>query len=233
MDRVTLPDGVPSGNMFKELYGIDVNAHVEKKGELRYLSWAWAVASLCEKHPDATWRFKNFSGEQEYGSGQCYQVLPDHTAMVWCELTVNKVTREMWLPVMDNRNKPIENPNAFQVNTAMMRCLTKAIAVFGLGLYIYAGEDLPRSVDDTLQGLIHDMGAAIDINELNETIIVVKAFIADYPKKREELLAAYEAAKTRMMKGKPTAVAGKGVAGLKQQLQTSTNDEKHEPPGAA
>lgn len=64
--------------------------------------------------------------------------------MVWVDVTLNGTTRTGFLPVMDHRNKPIPEPDAFQVNTALMRCLTKTLALFGLGLYIYAGEDLPE-----------------------------------------------------------------------------------------
>lgn len=64
--------------------------------------------------------------------------------MVWVSVTMGGRTRDCFLPVMDHRNKPITNPDAFQINTALMRCLTKCLALFGLGLYIYAGEDLPE-----------------------------------------------------------------------------------------
>jgi len=64
--------------------------------------------------------------------------------MVWVDVTLNGTTRTGFLPVMDHRNKPIPEPDAFQVNTALMRCMTKTLALFGLGLYIYAGEDLPE-----------------------------------------------------------------------------------------
>lgn len=66
------------------------------------------------------------------------------TGMVWVDVTLNGTTRTGFLPVMDHRNKPIPEPDAFQVNTALMRCMTKTLALFGLGLYIYAGEDLPE-----------------------------------------------------------------------------------------
>jgi hypothetical protein len=68
--------------------------------------------------------------------------------MVWVDVTLNGTTRTGFLPVMDHRNKPIPEPDAFQVNTALMRCLTKTLALFGLGLYIYAGEDLPENDPD-------------------------------------------------------------------------------------
>lgn len=120
----------PSSNRFIELAAINVGHHIEKKGSLSYLSWPWAIDQLLRRDPDAAW---------EYGEPIRY----GDTMMVVCTVTAFGKPRTMHLPVMDNRNKPIANPDAFAVNTAMMRCLVKAIALHGLGLYIYAGEDLP------------------------------------------------------------------------------------------
>ena len=122
-------------NHFTELAAIDCSKYVEKKGNLSYLSWAWAVDQLLRRDPDAEW---------EYGDPKTFA---DGTMMVVCTVTAFGKPRKMQLPVMDNRNKPIANPDAFAVNTAMQRCLVKAIALHGLGLYIYAGEDVPRTDD--------------------------------------------------------------------------------------
>ena len=116
---------------YKKLRSINVNEHTEKKGNLTYLSWAWAVDQLLMNDPAANWEFLE---PLHYGD----------TMMVRCAVTAFGKTMTCHLPVMDNRNKPISNPDAFQVNTAMMRCLAKGIALHGLGLYIYAGEDLPQ-----------------------------------------------------------------------------------------
>lgn len=117
-------------NRFAELAAVNVNEHVEKKGNLSYLSWAWAVDQLLRRDPDASWSY----GEPiRYGD----------TMMVVCTVVAFGKPRTMQLPVMDNRNRAIANPDAFAVNTAMQRCLVKAIALHGLGLYIYAGEDVP------------------------------------------------------------------------------------------
>lgn len=121
---------------FKELSKINVNAHTEKKNGLTYLSWAWAVSQLLENDPKATW----FYGQPvNFGD----------TLMVFC--TVNAFGKSMCaqLPVLDFRNKAIPNPDAMAVNTAMQRCLAKAIALHGIGIYIYAGEDLPT--EDVVQ----------------------------------------------------------------------------------
>jgi hypothetical protein len=116
---------------YSELRKINVNEHIEKKNGLSYLSWAWAVDTLLQNDPAATWYY-----------GQ--PVTFGESVMVFC--TVNAFGKSMTaqLPVMDYRNKAIQNPDAMSVNTAMQRCLAKAIALHGLGLYIYAGEDLPE-----------------------------------------------------------------------------------------
>jgi hypothetical protein len=116
---------------YSELRKINVNEHIEKKNGLSYLSWAWAVDTLLQNDPAATW----FYGQP---------VAFGESLMVFC--TVNAFGKSMTaqLPVMDFRNKAIQNPDAMSVNTAMQRCLAKAIALHGLGLYIYAGEDLPE-----------------------------------------------------------------------------------------
>lgn len=118
---------------FERLAAINVTEHIEKKNGLSYLSWAWAVDQLLRADPKANW---SYGDPTKFGDSM----------MVSCTVTAFDKAMTMHLPVMDHRNKAIANPDAFQVNTAMMRCLVKAIALHGLGLYIYAGEDLPASV---------------------------------------------------------------------------------------
>ena len=122
-----------------KLLSENVNEHIEKKGSLKYLSWAWAWAEALKADASATFEVKMF-GDLPYCSiGQ--------TCMVWVTATLFGKPLMCQLPVMDHKNKAIANPDAFAVNTAIMRCLAKAIALHGLGLYIYAGEDLPEGVD--------------------------------------------------------------------------------------
>lgn len=116
---------------YEILAAIDVSAHIEKKNNLSYLSWAWACDQLLRADPSANWEYKEPVR------------FPDESMMVVCTVTAFGKPMTMHLPVMDFRNKAIKNPDAFAVNTAMMRCLVKCIALHGLGLYIYAGEDLP------------------------------------------------------------------------------------------
>jgi hypothetical protein len=98
--------------------------------------------------PNATFKVHTFSTAQD---GASPVMAINGTGMVWVDVTLNGKTRTGFLPVMDHRNKPIPEPDAFQVNTAIMRCMTKTLALFGLGLYIYAGEDLPYDEDEPVE----------------------------------------------------------------------------------
>jgi hypothetical protein len=113
----------------------NVNDHTEKKANLTYLSWAWAWAEAIKADPKASFKVEMFGDK-------CFMDI-NGTAMVWVTVTMFDKPMTCQLPVMDHRNKAIVNPDAFQVNTAIMRCMTKALSLHGLGLYIYAGEDLP------------------------------------------------------------------------------------------
>jgi Protein of unknown function (DUF1071) len=121
---------------YKELRKIDVSKYTEKKNGLTYLSWAWAVDQLLLADPKAHWFYPEF---QRWGNG---------TVMVFCTVVANDISRTAQLPVMDYRNKPIPEPDAFAVNTAMQRALAKAIALHGIGLYIYNGEDVPPDLGE-------------------------------------------------------------------------------------
>lgn len=127
-------------NSFTKLAAINVNDKLEKKNGLSYLSWAWAWDQLLRADSAAV---------HEYQPATAF---PDGTMMVYCTVTAFGTPRTAHLPVMDHKNKAIQNPNAFQVNTAMQRCLVKAIALHGLGLYIYAGEDLPEGEEKPRHG---------------------------------------------------------------------------------
>jgi hypothetical protein len=122
--------------LIAKLLATNVNGHLEKKNGLSYLSWAWAWAEALKADADATYRVEMFDGK-------CFMDI-NGTAMVFVTVTMFKKPMTCQLPVMDYRNKAIPNPDAFAVNTAIMRCMTKALALHGLSLYIYAGEDLPE-----------------------------------------------------------------------------------------
>jgi len=139
-------------HIWDTLSPIDVSAYTEKKGNLTYLSWAHAWREMCKHFPDTTYRFE-------------YETFPDETVEYTCYLTVRhngmEHTQMMWLPVMDNRNKAIQNPDARARNDCRMRLLCKALSMCGLGAYIYAGEDLPivepEKIGDEQQKELHDL----------------------------------------------------------------------------
>jgi hypothetical protein len=124
-----------TSNPFRRLIQIDVAKHVEKKGMFSYLSWPFAVAQLRLADPTASWEVRRFDGPP--------YLLSDLGFFVEVAVTVEGVTLSQIHPVLDNKNRPILTPTPFDINTSIQRCLVKAIALHGLGLSIYAGEDLP------------------------------------------------------------------------------------------
>src|SRR5271154_5644203 len=123
-------------SLFEILSKMNVSEHVEKKGLFSYLSWPYAVAQLRLSDPSASWEVKRFGGVPFLKTETGY--------FVEVAVTVAGVTLSQIHPVLDARNKPIASPTAFDINTSIQRCLVKAIALHGLGLYVYAGEDLPN-----------------------------------------------------------------------------------------
>ena len=153
---------------FNTLNAINVNDRTEEKNGLTYLSWAWAWTEVKKEYPDAKYEIKKFENNLPY-------VYDENTGyMVFTEVTIEGITHEMWLPVMDGANKSmlnhsytyntkkkvwneqtikydyievekvVEAATMFDINKTIMRCLTKNLSMFGLGLYIYAGEDMPE-----------------------------------------------------------------------------------------
>lgn len=126
-------------NVWSTLSGVNVNGLTEKKGKLTYLSWMHAWSTLMEFYPESDYKLLG----NEY--------FPDQTMSVGMQINVRengqKVTRKMWLQVLNFKNAPIENPNSHEINNARMRCLAKCVAMCGLGAYIYAGHDLPMEDD--------------------------------------------------------------------------------------
>jgi len=153
----------------------NVNEHTEKKNNLTYLSWAWAWAEALKADPEAIYKIEMFSDK-------CFMDI-NGTAMVFVTVTLFGKPMTCQLPVMDYRNKAIPNPDAFAVNTAIMRCMTKALGLHGLGLYIYAGQDIPDGESDEGspdEGRMLDYIAAIEatttVDELKN--IYIEAFAA-------------------------------------------------------
>lgn len=131
---------------FKKMFGINVNDVVEKKQNLTYLSWAWAWAETKKIDQFAVQKTHWFPYEGNKDVLVPYLKTPNGF-FVQVSVTIHGHTETEMLPVLDHRNKPIANPNAFELNKNQKRCLVKAIALHGLGLYIYAGEDLPEDTE--------------------------------------------------------------------------------------
>lgn len=127
-------------NYFETLAAVDCSAHVEKKGKFTYLSWPFAFSELFKRHPDADIEVHEWEGLPMIQAPKGW--------LVKVSVTIGGVKRTQWHPVLDNNNRPIAAPDVFQINTSIQRATVKAIALHGLGLYIYAGEDLPAGAQD-------------------------------------------------------------------------------------
>ena len=172
----------------QELLKLNVNEHTEKKAKLTYLSWAWAWAEALKAGPQASFTVQMFGDK-------CYMEI-NGTAMVWVTATMFGKPMVCQLPVMDNTNKPITiegtttvnkygkeittKLDSFNVNTAIMRCMTKALSLHGLGLYIYAGDDLPQGDEPE---------STIDPNSMTDLFLAIHN-----AKTQDELKLAYKVA---------------------------------------
>src|SRR5450755_1840845 len=123
-------------NYFARLNQINVSDHIERKGDFAYLSWPFAVTQLRLADPQACWEVRRFDGLPYLKTETGY--------FVEVAVTVQAVTLSQIHPVLDGKNRPLIEPSAFDINTSIQRCLVKAIALHGLGLHVYAGEDLPN-----------------------------------------------------------------------------------------
>ena len=160
-------------SIFETLNSKNVNEHVEKKNGLSYLSWAWAWAEVKKEFPEATYTvYENENGWNYFTDGK--------TCWVKTGVTINGLEHIEYLPVMDYKNQsiPADKVTSFNVNTAIQRSLTKACARHGLGLYIYAGEDLP-------EGFVNE-------EVTNKTYRSwLDNFFADKPERRQKFLEVY------------------------------------------
>ncbi|MBU8770293.1 Sak single strand annealing protein [Cytobacillus oceanisediminis] len=191
-----------SKNYYEELSKINVSDHVEKKGRFSYLSWAWAVDVLRKHDPTATWEVIRFEG-MPFMKTECGY-------FVEVAVTVQGVTLSQIHPVLDNSNKPIAKPNAFQINTSIQRCLVKAIALHGLGLYIYAGEDLPMDGPITPEQVGTLKMRALEFAKLRD-------------KKDADVYAALKIQDiTKLSEGQATEVIGK----LEQWIDKAKEEDK-------
>lgn len=169
-----------SESNFTKLAAINVGDKIEKKNGLSYLSWAFAVDQLLRNDSSASW---SYGDPVKWGD----------TVMVFCTVTAFGKPMTAQLPVMDHRNKAILNPDAFAVNTAMQRCLVKAIALHGLGLYIYAGEDLPPNDNESLSPVKESLKDT-DLTENRKTELEEMALVAIDQFKRGDKIGPLEIA---------------------------------------
>lgn len=176
-------------DLFKKAIQLNVNDHTDLKNNLTYLSWAWAWQEFLKICPEATYEIKKFTNPIT-GKTTTYLEDEDLGFMVYTSITARGVTREMWLPVMDGANKAmrrqpytyvvgkgqnqyeksVEAVSMFDINKTIMRCLTKNIAMFGVGLYIYAGEDLPIEIGDPCTNRQLEKMKKLGVNEENVLI---------------------------------------------------------------
>jgi hypothetical protein len=134
-------------SVWETLSKIDVSKHTEEKNGLTYLSWAWAWGIVKQHYPLAKFQKNLFDSTN---TKMPYMIDPSGFAFVSVTVFIEDEEQTELLPVLDYANKPVANPNSFQVNTALQRCLAKCCAMHGLGHYIYAGEDLPQGVEKTI-----------------------------------------------------------------------------------
>ena len=199
-------------SVFETLFEINVNDHIEKKKDLTYLSWPYAWAEVKKKYPNANYKIHLF------GEKQLPYVFDESTGyMVFTSVTIENLTHTMWLPVMDSANKTmksksytyntkfkkdiiVEAATMFDVNKTIMRCLVKNLAMFGLGLYIYSGEDLPEIETEKISikdaNILKNIILKLDDGEQINTMILnrygVKSFIDLTQKLRSDILAGLQ-----------------------------------------
>jgi len=184
--------------LIEKLLKTNVNEHTEKKNGLTYLSWAWAWAEALKADSSAWYKIEMFGDK-------CFMDI-NGTAMVFVTVTMYGKPMTCQLPVMDYRNKAIPNPDAFAVNTAIMRCMTKALALHGLGLYIYSGDDLPEGESDEGtpdEGKMLDYIAAIEATTTLDDLkdIYIRAFAdCDGNKAWQTKMIAAKDAKKKVLK---------------------------------
>tara|TARA_R100001463_G_scaffold935_2_gene4130 strand:- start:4464 stop:5012 length:549 start_codon:yes stop_codon:yes gene_type:complete len=150
-------------SVFQTLKDVDISKLAEQKGKFDYLSWAHAVREMLKVFPKATWEVHEYEGMPYMETITGYYVK--------VSVTIDDITRTQIHPVLDNKNKTIEKPNAFQINTSIQRCLAKAIALHGLGLVLFAGEDLPDNITEEQEQELTKLANKIKDEATKKTIL--------------------------------------------------------------
>lgn len=184
-------DAITFGEIFENLASIDVSKHVEKKQispsvQLSYLSWVWAYMTLIKEYPESTVEIEPYYFNDQNGCVQCQDYHPCPMGyMVKVKISVEGYERVEMLPVIDNKNKSIENPTSMDINTAIQRCKVKCMAQFGLGLNLYAGEDLPLIRPEFTK---EEYDSAISIFENEENPLAFAAWKQFYNFEKQEAI---------------------------------------------
>ncbi len=175
-------------SVFETLSSIDCTAHVERKNNLSYLSWAWAWAIAKQHYPDASYTVYE-------GANGCLYHTDGKTCWVKTGVTIEGQELIEFLPVMGYKNQsiPLERVTSFDANKAIQRSLTKAIARHGLGLYIYAGEDLPTGILAPTDARVQEGLDAIEIAMFLEDLKGVADKFSDLRRHNEKFDAAFNA----------------------------------------
>lgn len=155
-------------SVFKTLANVDCTGHIETKGKFNYVSWTWAWALVKQHYPNATFAKHTFLDNQN--NPLPFMRDTKGYTFVQTSVTIDDIELTETFPVTDNRNQAIQHPNAFEVNTALQRCLVKTLAYHGLGLNVYAGEDLPVMGEhgEELNKVINNLAAAKTTNDCDE-----------------------------------------------------------------
>ncbi len=182
-------------SVFETLNAIDCSRHIEKKNGLSYLSWAWAWTKVKEHYPTAQFTiYKDGNGRPYHTDGR--------TCWVETGVTIEGIEHIEYLPIMDFRNAsiPLEMVTSMDMNKAIQRSLTKAVARHGLGLYIYAGEDLPEAaIEDGVSGAIAEIQAATSTDELKDIYTKYTPTMNASPQAKNDITAALTKRKTELL----------------------------------
>ena len=170
-------------SVFDMLNKVNVNKNKKKKGSFDYLSWPWAVTELLKVKPEATWHVHEYEIDNRIHP----YMITDAGHFVKVSVIVDNITRSQTHPVTDHRNETINEPTAQEINTSIQRCLAKAIALHGLGLYLYAGEDLPEpdSLNDEEKAEVLGRAKGLDesfVSSLKEKIDSLEINAHNYKK---------------------------------------------------
>jgi hypothetical protein len=203
-----------SESIFEKGLKLDVTKHIEKKGRFNYLSWAWAVQELRKLDPKAEWEVREFTSGvlvdgKQYDTDTAPYMKTEAGCFVEVLVVLSDGTKSQQIhPVLDNNNKTLADPNAFQINTSIQRCLVKAIALAsGIGLHIYAGEDLPpgdekeeKKVEEmTVELLLSHLPACKTLESLDKYMKDNSKFVKSlFDKEKEEVIAEFSKRKVEI-----------------------------------